>query len=141
SNRAFAELGRKMELRTPLSTQAIDATDSLLGGFRATSGIGLDPKYSYINLIKQTFDPRYWSDPRKWTVVNGKLVADAVNGHTQLELNFSMFWGVSILLYEATLVSDDSPFDRFMDGGGLNAVPGFGAAQIRGLEVFSNEGG
>jgi cytochrome c peroxidase len=152
SNRSFADLGRKLSLRTPLDDQVIDATDSMFGQFaefgdlravnaRTGVGRGLDPKYSYINLIKKSFDPRYWADTRKWRVVNGNLVADPVNGYTQLELNFSMFWGISIMLYEATLISDDSPFDRFMDNGALNPLPGFGATEIRGLGVFSNEGG
>jgi cytochrome c peroxidase len=29
-----------------------------------------------------------------------------------MELNFSMFWGIAVMLYEATLISDDSPFDH-----------------------------
>ncbi len=139
-------------MRTPLDDQVIDATDSMFGKFaefgdlravniRTGVGRGLDPKYSYINLIKKSFDPRYWADARKWRIVNGKLVADPVNGYTQLELNFSMFWGISIMLYEATLISDDSPFDRFFDNGAFSPVPGFGDAEIRGLGVFSNEGG
>jgi cytochrome c peroxidase len=152
TNRSFADLGRKLSLRAPLGGQVINPTDSMFGQFaefgdlravnaRTGVGLGLDPKYSYINLIKQSFDPRYWADTRKWRAVDGKLVADPVNGYTQLELNFSMFWGISIMLYEATLVSDDSPFDRFMDNGGISPVLGFGAAEIRGLSVFSNEGG
>lgn len=152
SNRSFADLGRKLSLRTPLESQVIDANDSMFGQFsqfgdlravdpRTKIGHGLDPRYSYINLVKQSFDPRYWADNRKWRIVNGKLVADPVNGYTQLELNFSMFWGISIMLYEATLISDDSPFDRFMDNGAAGPVAGFGDAEIRGLNVFSNEGG
>jgi hypothetical protein len=35
---------------------------------------------------------------------------------TQVEYNFPLFWGLALLAYQATLVSDDSPFDRFMDG-------------------------
>jgi len=151
SNRGFADLGRKLLSRTPLDSQAIDANDSMFGqsaefgdlrAVDAQTGIGrgLDPKYSYINLIKQSFDSRYWADSRKWSVVNNKLVADPVNGHTQLELNFGMFWGVAIMLYEATLISDDSPFDRFMDNGGVYPITGFGSAEIRGLGVFGNEG-
>ena len=30
-----------------------------------------------------------------------------------MEANFSLYWGLSIMLYEATLVSDDTPWDRF----------------------------
>ena len=35
---------------------------------------------------------------------------------TQMEANFSLFWGLAIQLYEATLVSDQTPFDRFLGG-------------------------
>ena len=33
-----------------------------------------------------------------------------------MEANFSLFWGLAIQLYEATLVSDRTPFDRFQSG-------------------------
>jgi hypothetical protein len=33
------------------------------------------------------------------------------NEYSQMEYNFSMFWGVAIQLYEATLVSNNSRFD------------------------------
>lgn len=29
-----------------------------------------------------------------------------------MELNFPLFWGLAVMLYEATLISDQSPFDR-----------------------------
>jgi cytochrome c peroxidase len=152
TSRTFADLGRKLALRTPLDDQVIDPLDSMFGQnsefgdlrrINPVNGVGrgLAPQYTYVNLIQQAFDPSYWADTGKWRVVNGALVADPVNGYTQLELNFPVFWGISILLYEATLVSDDSPFDRFMDNGAVNPIPGFGAAEIRGMEVFSNEGG
>jgi hypothetical protein len=45
-----------------------------------------------------------------------------------MELNFSMFWGIAIMLYEATLISDDSPFE-----------PGeLSAAAQHGLTLFNN---
>jgi hypothetical protein len=33
-----------------------------------------------------------------------------------MEENFSLFWGLSIMAYESTLVSDDTRFDRYMTG-------------------------
>jgi hypothetical protein len=32
-----------------------------------------------------------------------------------MEANFALFFGLAVQLYEATLVSDDSPYDRFQD--------------------------
>jgi cytochrome c peroxidase len=40
----------------------------------------------------------------------------AANQYTQMQANFSLFFGLAVQLYEATLVSDDTPFDRFQDG-------------------------
>lgn len=37
----------------------------------------------------------------------------ATDEYTLLEYNFGLFFGLAIQLYEATLVSDDSPWDRF----------------------------
>ena len=51
-------------------------------------------------------------------------------GYTQIELNFPLFFGMSIMMYEATLISDDSPFDR-------NQLTD---AQKRGKEVFEGKG-
>jgi cytochrome c peroxidase len=57
-----------------------------------------------------------------------------VLGFTQMELNFSMFWGIAIMLYEATLISDDSPFDRNELSGdaqeGLNLFNGAGRCRF-----------
>ena len=33
-----------------------------------------------------------------------------------MEANFSLFWGLAIAAHEATLVSDDAPYDRFREG-------------------------
>ena len=33
-----------------------------------------------------------------------------------MDYNFSLFFGLAIQLYESTLISNDSPFDRFMEG-------------------------
>ena len=41
------------------------------------------------------------------------------NDYTQMEYNFSLFFGLAVQLYEATLVADDTPFDRFV-GSNLN---------------------
>ena len=55
-----------------------------------------------------------------------------------MEKNFSLFWGLSIQLYEATLVSDDSPFDQFVASPG-NPLALSAAAQD-GLTTFMEKG-
>ena len=36
---------------------------------------------------------------------------------TLMEYNFSLFFGLAVQAYRATLVADDTPFDRFLAGG------------------------
>jgi hypothetical protein len=38
------------------------------------------------------------------------------NEYTLTEYNFSLFFGLSVQLYEMTLISDDAPIDRFFEG-------------------------
>ena len=54
------------------------------------------------------------------------------DGFTQMEANFSLFWGLAIQLYEATLVSDQTPFDRFLGGDTLALTP----QQQQGFAIF-----
>src|ERR1041385_403546 len=56
--------------------------------------------------------------------------------YSQMEYNFSMFWGMAIQMYESTLVSNNSRFDQFMDGnrGALTAQ------EQRGLDRFQGKG-
>jgi cytochrome c peroxidase len=57
--------------------------------------------------------------------------------YTQAQWNFSLFWGLAIQAYEATLIADDTPFDRFQ---GSKRVKGDPAAltpsQRNGLTIF-----
>ncbi len=43
----------------------------------------------------------------------GKRAPLLANQYTQMQWNFSMFFGLAVQAYEQTLVSDDTPFDRF----------------------------
>jgi cytochrome c peroxidase len=125
SNRTFEEVGRKLlapQMR-PLAHQEVDKTDSVLGPYRAGGG-GL--KVHYRQLIEQAFNPKYWSSPSR-----------SPDGYTQMEKNFSLFWGLAIQMYESTLISNDAPFDQFMDGN-PNAMT---TEQIRGFSVFLGNGG
>ncbi len=54
-----------------------------------------------------------------------------------MEQNFSLFWGLSIMLYESTLVSDDSRFDRFM-AGDQSALT---ELEQRGMTLFGGKAG
>jgi cytochrome c peroxidase len=49
------------------------------------------------------------------TVAGGPSVATDTNSFTQMEANFSLFWGQSINAWASQLVPDDTPFDKFAD--------------------------
>jgi cytochrome c peroxidase len=57
--------------------------------------------------------------------------------YTQAQWNFSLFWGLAIQAYEATLVADDTPFDRFQGSKGVKGDPNaLTPAQRNGLITF-----
>jgi cytochrome c peroxidase len=49
------------------------------------------------------------------TPAAGEAVASDTNQFTQMEGNFSLFWGLSLDLWVQVLVPDDTPFDQFLD--------------------------
>ncbi len=113
--RTFPQIGRKMLNLTPLGIQYVHPEDGILGIFAnaiqqpngsLTGGRGLD--ISYEQLIKAAFHDKYWNSSQSVNLPEGQF--------SQMEANFSLFWGLAIQLYEATLVSDDTPFDRFLGG-------------------------
>ena len=53
-----------------------------------------------------------------------------------MEANFALFFGLAVQMYEATLVSDQSPFDLFMDGDDS----ALDDEELRGLLAFINDG-
>ncbi len=105
--RTFRDLGRKMINNglIPLGQQLVHPDDSVLGALSNAPANGL-LNTTYGAMIQSAFRPEYW---------NGGNVPDG-SGFSQIEANFSLFWGLSIMLYEATLVSDRTPFDRFQLG-------------------------
>ncbi len=53
-----------------------------------------------------------------------------------MEYNFPLFFGLSVQTYLATLVANDTPFDRYLDGNASALTD----AQKRGFEIFQNKG-
>ena len=61
------------------------------------------------------------------------------NQFTLMQWNFSLFWGLAVQAYEATLVSDDTPFDRFQGAPskGIKRDPNaLTASERHGLSMF-----
>ena len=106
---------------------------------------------TYTDMVKQAFKDEWWNstdicsiqdgtqylhkperqNPRTFFVNLGKaLIKKFQTGmtlgpkdYTQMEYNFSLFFGLAVQLYEATLVADDTPWDRFA-GANLNVRGG-----------------
>ena len=138
--RTFSHIGKRLLALPPLAKQLVHPKDSVLGPL-AKPGKGL--KTTYAQMIMAAFQDKWWNnttqvvkfevipeyyhapdqnDPRGYYYENGvpsilpKPAQLPTDQFTQMEANFSLFFGLAIQLYEATLVSDDSPFDRFQEG-------------------------
>ena len=134
AGRTFPDLGARMLPLRALQFQKVHANDSVLAPYRHSSGTGLDKPYQF--MIEQAFEDEFWNLPGTYTIDGtGNLVPDG-SGFTQTQLNFAMLWGIAIQLYEATLVSDVSAFDKFFDGD----VYALSDLQKDGLEVFEGKG-
>jgi cytochrome c peroxidase len=129
--RDFRVLGRKLLGSTPLVLQDVSPTDSVLGHYALSTATSLRKglKVKYQDLIQQAFAPQWWAAPGSPVLVDGVA-------YTQTEANFALFWGLAVMLYERTLVSDRAPFDRFMEGDDTALT----AQQRLGLSLFIHEG-
>jgi cytochrome c peroxidase len=164
--RTFAEVGKKL-LRgvnpiIPLNKQLVDKTDSVLGSLSSFPAHGLNVNYR--QLVTVAFDPKFWNykgtlqltgtnvAPETtatdatvlptWKVIAAVGSADPAPTDaaifTQMEANFSMFFGIAVMLYESTLIADATPFDSWMETGNLNGP--FNSAALAGLNVFVGPG-
>jgi len=123
ADKTFPQLGRKMIPLRALSTQVVHAEDSVLATYRDSKGIGLTSTYE--QMIKAAFNPEWWN------------ATGTYGGYTQMESNFAMFWGLAIMAYESTLVSDEAPIDRFVGWSGSPPNPTAMSAQEQsGLAIF-----
>ena len=124
-NRNFHQVGKKLLARVPLANQMVDPTDSVLGTFSKSPDKGL--KTSYSALIQKAFQPEWWqfsqhiceaADGSTSTTIdaaNFETCPAGTTDYSQMEYNFSLFWGVAIQMYESTLVADQTPLDKFLE--------------------------
>lgn len=140
--RTFADLGKKLlTLDTPLAAQRIALNDSVLGEVSASPARGA--RISYTELIQRAFQPEWWDAEGVVTRSGGEaafgrqLAGEALAPHqyTQMMYNFSLFFGLAIQAYESSLVSDDSPFDRYANGDDA----ALDVEQRRGLALFFDQ--
>lgn len=133
AGRTMRDLGRKLawgserddhdarELR-PLGLQLVHPEDSVLGLISQWPHRGLKTS-GYRDMIRRAFHSPWWDSPRLIRVDEQGVIRMTSSGEgsegegfTLMQYNFALFFGLAIQLYESTLVADDSPYDRFMDG-------------------------
>jgi cytochrome c peroxidase len=138
--RALPNIGQKLVHTRPLAMQDVSPSDSVLGSLSAArlprvpdleqhgddsaSRKGLVLRYE--DLIRLSFQPKWWS-------ADTRIAIDRAT-FSQMEANFSLFWGLSIQAYVETLVADQTPVDRFL-AGDRDALS---TQQKRGLNLFQS---
>jgi len=132
--RTFPLLGQKLVNNglIPLGQQLVHPRDSVFGFLSGatvqpngtvTGAKGLNTTYG--QMIQEAF---------RDNLTNNFLTTS--EGFTQMEANFPLFWGLAVQLYMATLVSDQTPFDRWLAGDALALTE----QQLLGFNLFSGIG-
>jgi cytochrome c peroxidase len=137
--RRHRDNARRLRNLRPLGKQLVHPEDSVLGPYSRWPGRGLTVDYE--SLVRRAFKRQWWDSSKMIrvaengtpTVVSRRDGDPDTNEFSLLEYNFSLFFGLAVQLYEATLVSDETPFDRFLKDG----VP-LSPAADRGRQVFFN---
>ncbi|MBW4620332.1 MAG: cytochrome C peroxidase [Cyanosarcina radialis HA8281-LM2] len=160
-NQRISNRAKKLRALVPLRQQLVARDDSVLGELARSEAnkpkTGL--KRSYEWLIKRAFKNEWWNSIVLINVdSNGNLTFtsdklpkpetseefDSVpilspselegNQYTLMDFNFPLFMGLSVQLYESTLVSDNAPIDRYFDGTG-----NLTESQSRGKDLFDGK--
>jgi len=147
--RSFAKIGKKLLSLPPLAKQLVHLSDSELGGLSNAPANGINTTYAA--MVQATFDPRFWNSSHKfmWNTATSSWVDLGVgtpantNEYTLMEVNFALFFGVLVQLYEATLIADDTPFDQFLGSTTQNLPPNPNALTAQeklGMNIFLGKG-
>lgn len=117
--RRFRARGEHLNHSRPLAYQRVHPSDSVLGPLSRSPQPGLTVP-SYDLMIRDAFKNQWW-DSRKLVRVDSNGAVSFVNSPARdgadyypvMVYNFALFFGLSVQMYESTLVSDDTPWDRF----------------------------
>jgi cytochrome c peroxidase len=160
AGRKWPDIGKKLTRVdvTPLAYQVVSNTDSVLGAHVTAAGKGLNSTYKA--LIQAAFKDELWNvDSQALRFPQAMLLQSTADEtayipgpsqildrsradmalaetYTQMEANFSLFWGMAVMLYEAELVTEQSAFDKWMEGDANALTP----KELDGLNVFVNQG-
>jgi cytochrome c peroxidase len=140
-HKLLARKAKKLRGLRPLAKQVVHPQDSVLGAESRSPYPGLRIA-SYDSLIKQAFRPEWWQskqivqvdDAGNPTILFGPANLALGNQYELKEWNFPLFFGLALQEYMATLVSDDTRFDRFHRG----LVSALSPQEQAGLRLFFN---
>ena len=139
--RGWQHLGRKLLALTPLARQQVAGDDSVLGPFAASRRTRVARRRALRRADQQPHSSRRTGAVRAVVDADGRVIVDAgqpsrPGEFSQMAYNFGLFFGLAVQAYEATLVSDDTPVDRFLAGDSA-ALTGI---QQQGLDEFRDGG-
>ncbi len=114
------KLGKRVQPVRPLAHQVVSKSDSVLGPLSRAPQKGLKTK-SYDQMIQAAFHSKWWKSPKVIRVHPDGSTQVIPPGHASpnhedyslMQYNFGLFFGIAVQMYQATLVSDDTPWDRF----------------------------
>jgi cytochrome c peroxidase len=124
AGRSFSQIAEKLLRLRPLGLQMVDANDSVLGPLARKGKPGL--RLNYTRMIRKAFKPEWWRNKSYRTP----------QGYSMMQANFSLYWGLAVLMYESTLVSDQTRFDSFVSGDFTVLT----TSELNGLDLFFNSG-
>lgn len=126
AGRSWPDVGKKLLNLRPLAQQVVHPQDSVLGQLVHPSGKGIGTDATtYRDLVQAAFQPQFWNND----------ALEPIPGYRQIEANFSLFFGLALQLYQATLVSDQTPFDAWL-AGDPNAMS---QSAVDGMFLFDNQ--
>jgi cytochrome c peroxidase len=140
-NRTFPDIGKKLLTLRPLGKQFVHASDGVLGPLAWKTPRFTRPGLAttYTEMIKAAFRSQYWNVSEQVVALDSagshlvpRPARLAPNQYTQMQANFSLFFGLAVQMYEDTLISDESPFDRFQEGD----TAAMSASAQEGLNLF-----
>ena len=118
--RTSRKIAKRIQDLRPLARQQVHPEDSVLGPLSRWPQPGVTSR-TYDEMVKLAFHQRWWRSSKLIRIAadGTKTVVDkadedpSTEEYSLVQYNFSLFFGLAIQMYESTLVSDDTPWDRF----------------------------
>jgi cytochrome c peroxidase len=88
-------------------------------------------------MAKDAFVESWWNGDDKFSVSGGRIIKDSNGSYKHIEANFSLIFGLAVLMYESTLVSDQTPLDNYLRGDSK----AISESAKRGFELFNGKAG